>query len=164
MVRAEDDEAMTHNANEVLRSSRKLHNDLVAANGKVVQAAAREVQLAIRNNLPGYRTPAGKFEGYAATGALRRAVSVTAPRKTSQGYHAEVFMAPGKTSVYASIHEYGGVIRARRKKYLRFKVRGRWVQVREVRIRQKKYWRGVRPSDVSVKIMQRGEEILRMVR
>ena len=155
---------MSHNANEVLRSSRKLHNDLVSASLQVNKAAAREVQLAIRDNIPGHRTPAGKFEGYAATGALRRAVSVTAPRKTREGFHSEVFMAPDRTKVYQSIHEYGGIIKPRRKKYLTFKVRGRWVRVKQVRIRQKKYFRGVKPSDVSTKIMQRGEQILRMVR
>lgn len=155
---------MSHNANEVLRSSRKLHSDLTAASLQVCKAAAREVQLAIRDNLPGYRTPAGKFEGYAATGALRRAVQVTPVRKVREGFHAEVFMAPDRTSVYASIHEYGGIIRAKNKPYLRFKVRGQWVRVKQVRIRQKKYWRSVTPSTVGVKIMRRGEEILRMVK
>lgn len=155
---------MTHNANEVLRSSRKLHNDLVSANRNTVKAAAREVQLAIRDNLPGHRTPAGKFEGYAATGALRRAVSVTEPRKTRQGYEAEVYLKPDQTSVYASIHEYGGIIRAKRAPYLKFKVRGQWVQVRQVRIRAKKFWRGVTPSSMAVKIRQRTEEMVRMVK
>lgn len=155
---------MTHNANEVLRSSRKLHSDLTAANRNACKAAAREVQLAIRDNLPGYRTPAGKFEGYAATGALRRAVSVTEPRKTRQGYEAEVYMKPDQTSVYASIHEYGGIIRAKRAPYLKFKVRGQWVQVRQVRIRAKKFWRGVTPSSMAVKIRQRTEEMVRMVK
>ena len=155
---------MSHNANEVLRSSRKLHSDLTAANALVAKAAAREVQMAIRDNLPGYRTSAGKFEGYAATGALRRAVSVTAPRKTSQGYEAEVFMKPDRTSVYASIHEYGGVIRARTKPYLVFRVKGQWVRVKQVRIRQKRFWRGVTPSNMAVKIRQRTEEIVRRVK
>lgn len=155
---------MSHNANDVLRSSRKLHSDLVAANAKVCKAAAREVQLAVRDNLPGHRTAAGKFEGYAATGALRRAVQVTPVRKTGQGYHAEVFMAPDRTKVYQSIHEYGGIIRAKNKPYLRFKVRGQWVRVKQVRIRQKKYWRSVTPSTAGVKIIRRGEEILRMVK
>jgi hypothetical protein len=155
---------MSHNANEVLRSSRKLHNDLTAASLQVCKAAAREVQLAIRDNLPGHHTPAGKFEGYASTGALRRAVSVTAPRKVAGGYHAEVFMAPDRTKPYQSIHEYGGIIRARSKPYLRFKVRGQWVRVKQVRIRQKKYWRSVNSTSVNAKIMQRGEQILRMVK
>lgn len=155
---------MSNNSKEVLKSSRKLHSDLVSASLKVNKAAAREVQLAIRDRLPGYRTPAGKFEGYAATGALRRAVSVTAPRKAGRDFHSEVFMAPDRTKIYQAIHEYGGIIRPRRKKYLTFKIKGRWVRVKQVRIRQKKYFRGVRPSDVNTKIMQRGEQILRMVK
>ena len=158
---------MSHNANEVLRSSRKLHNDLVGGTLLSNKAAAREVQLAIRAKLPAYRTPTGKFEGYAATGALRRAVSITAPRKTPNGYHSEVFMAPDKTKVYQSIHEYGGIIRAkpgnRAGGYLVFRIMGRWVKVKQVRIRQKKYWRSVRPSDVAIKIKQRTEEIVKAV-
>ena len=155
---------MSHNANEVLRSSRKLHSDLTAASMLSCKAAAREVQLAIRNNLPQHHTGAGKFEGYAATGALRRAVSVTAPRKTREGWHAEVFMMPDKTKPYQSIHEYGGIIRARRAPYLVFKVKGQWVRTKQVRIRQKRYWRGVRPGDVAVKIRQRTEEIVRAIK
>lgn len=155
---------MAHNANEVLRSGRKLHSDLTAASLQSCKTAAREVQLAIRDNLPQHHTAAGKFEGYAATGALRRAVSVTAPRKTRQGYEAEVYMMPDRTKVYQSIHEYGGIIRARKAPYLVFKVKGRWVRVKQVRIRQKKYWRSVKPSDVAVIIRQRTEEIARTVK
>lgn len=155
---------VTHNANEVLRSSRKLHNDLTAVSMQACKAAAREVQLAIRDNLPQHHTSAGKFEGYAATGALRRAVSVTAPRKTREGWQAEVFMMPDKTQKYQSIHEYGGVIRARRAPYLVFNVKGRWVRVKQVRIRQKRYWRGVKPSDVAVKTRQRTEELVRTIK
>lgn len=158
---------MTHNANEVLRSSRKLHSDLVGGTMLSNKAAAREVQMAIRANLPGYRQAAGKFKGYAATGALRRAVSVTAPRKTRDGFASEVFMAPDKTRIYQSIHEYGGVIRAkpgnRAGGYLVFRVMGHWVKVKQVRIRQKKYWRSVKPSDVAIAIRQRTEDILKAV-
>jgi uncharacterized protein YlbG (UPF0298 family) len=155
---------MSHNANEVLRSSRKLHSDLTAASLQSCKMAAREVQLAIRDNLPQHHTGAGKFEGYAATGALRRAVSVTAPRKTRQGFEAEVYMMPDKTKPYQSIHEYGGIIRARRKPYLVFKVKGQWVRTKQVRIRQKRYWRSVKPSDVAVKIQQRTEALVRAIR
>ena len=153
-----------NNANEVLRSSRKLHSDLTAANRNACKAAAREVQLAIRDKLPGYRTPAGKFEGYSATGQMKRDVSTTEPRKTRQGYEAEVFMRPGHSLAKAPIHEYGGVIRARNKPYLVFKVKGQWVRVKQVRIRQKRFWRGVTPSNMAVKIRQRTEEMVRMVK
>ena len=49
MVRVEAAQTMSHNANEVLRSSRKLHSDLVGGTLLSNKAAAREVQLAIRN-------------------------------------------------------------------------------------------------------------------
>ena len=147
---------MKHNAPDVLRSSTRLHYDITAATAKSCKAAAREVQLGIRDKLPGYRTAAGKFEGYAATGALRRAVSVTDPRKTAAGYHAEVFLAPGRHMEYARIHEFGGIIRAKNPTgYLRFQVRGRWVRVRQVRIRQKKYWRGATTSTTDARIASR---------
>ncbi len=155
---------VTHNANEVLRSSRKLHYDLTAVSMQSCKLAAREVQLAIRDKLPQYRTPAGKFEGYASTGALRRAVSVTVPRKTREGWQAEVYMMPDKTQKYQAIHEYGGIIRAKRAPYLVFNVKGRWVRVKQVRIRQKRYWRGVQPGDVAVKIRQRTEDLVRTIK
>jgi len=41
---------------------------------------------------------------------------------------------------------------------------GRWVKVRQVRIRQKKYFRSVKPGDVAVKIRQRTEEIVRTIK
>ena len=156
---------MSHNAPDVLRSSRKLHSDLVGGTMLSNKAAAREVQMAIRANLPGHKQAAGKFAGYAATGALRRAVSVTPPRKTRDGFASEVFMAPDKTKRYQAIHEYGGIIRAkpgnRAGGYLIFRIMGRWVKVKQVRIRQKKYFRSVKPSDVAIAIRQRTEEIVR---
>jgi len=45
--------------------------------------------------------------------------------------------------VYARIHELGGTIRPRTKKYLRFKVNGKWVSKKEVTIPARPY---LRPS------------------
>ena len=148
----------------MLRSSRKLHSDLTAANRNACKPAAREVQLAIRDNCRDTTQARASSRATPHPGALRRAVSTTEPRKTSRGYEAEVFMRPDETSVYASIHEYGGVIRARNKPYLVFKVKGQWVRVKQVRIRQKRFWRGVTPSNMAVKIRQRTEEMVRMVK
>ena len=50
--------AGSNKANEVLRSSRKLHSDLVGGTLKSNQMAARGVQRAIRDNLPGHRSAA----------------------------------------------------------------------------------------------------------
>jgi phage gpG-like protein len=41
--------------------------------------------------------------------------------------------------VYARIHEFGGVIRARQSRYLRFQVAGRWVTTESVRIPQRSF-------------------------
>jgi len=156
---------MTHNAPEVLQSSKRLRDNITRASAQACKAAAREVQLAIRDKLPGYQTPAGKFEGYAATGALRRAVSVTDPRRTSDGHQAEVYLAPGRHMIYAGIHEFGGIIRAKNPSgYLTFRVRGQWVRVRQVRIRQKKYWRGATTSVAGVKIAASADKVMRSVK
>lgn len=156
---------MKHNAPDVLRSSTRLHYDITAATAKSCKAAAREVQLGIRDKLPGYQTAAGKFEGYAATGALRRAVSVTDPRRIPGGHQAEVYLAPGQHMIYARIHEFGGIIRAKNPTgYLTFRVRGQWVRVRQVRIRQKKYWRGATTSVTGVRIISHINETFKAVK
>lgn len=40
----------------------------------------------------------------------------------------------GTNLVYAQIHDKGGIIRPKKKKYLRFKINGRWVMAKKVRI------------------------------
>lgn len=46
----------------------------------------------------------------------------------------------GTNKVYAGIQEFGGTINAKNSKYLTFKVNGRWVRVRQVTIRPKRYF------------------------
>jgi len=55
---------------------------------------------------------------------------------------ARVYMPPPSEGgpVYARIHEFGGVIRPRRFIYLHFKVGGRWVRARQVRIPARPVW------------------------
>jgi phage gpG-like protein len=48
----------------------------------------------------------------------------------------------GKPVVYAAIHEFGGIIRPKRKKWLRFKTKdGRWHTVKEVTMPMRSYIR-----------------------
>lgn len=138
---------MTHNANEVLRSSRQLHRQLQAVTVQAVDKSADELQAAIRANIPHTRgQSAGRFPGYAATGALWSDVQRTKARRVGLVTVADVYMRPGASRVYQRVHEHGGVIRAKNKPYLVFKIGGRWVRVKQVRIRKKEYFSGASQS------------------
>lgn len=140
---------MSHNAPEVLRSSKALHKRVVFAHRKAANRAGRYVRDAIRDEIPP-PSGAGNFPGYAATGTLRAAVAYTEPKPLAGGgWTVDVVMKDNGSRKYQRIHELGGVIRARNKPYLVFKIKGRWVRVKQVRIRRKRYfatgWRnGVR--------------------
>ncbi len=138
---------MTHNANEVLRSSRQLHRNLQGLTVQAVDAGADEMQKAIRAGIPKSSGGAvGNFPGYAAKGALWNDVSRTRARRAGAIVSADLYMAPGKSRVYQKIHEYGGVIRAkpgnRAGGYLVFRIGGRWIKTRSVRIKRKEYFSG----------------------
>lgn len=65
------------------------------------------------------------------TSHLRRSIHVLEDGNNAKRY--------GTAVVYARIQEYGGEIRPKRKKYLRFKVNGQWVFAKRVRIKGKFY-------------------------
>ena len=48
----------------------------------------------------------------------------------------------GTPVIYAAIQERGGIIKAINKPYLRFRINGRWVSVKQVKIEGKYYLRG----------------------
>lgn len=134
---------MSHNADEVRKSARQLHRNLQGVTVKAVDAGADELQTTIRSNIPHSRgQSAGRFEGYAASGALWSDVQKTAAKRSGTIVTADVYMRPGRSRLYQRIHEHGGVIRAKNKPYLVFKVKGRWVRVKQVRIRKKEYFSG----------------------
>jgi phage gpG-like protein len=136
---------MSHNANEVLQSSKQLHRQVQAVTLKAVNDGTKELQTGIRANIPEKRgQSAGAFEGYAASGALWRDVTRTEARRSGTTTIGDVYMMPGRSIKYKNIHEYGGIIRARRKPYLVFQVKGQWVRVKQVRIRAKRYFSGPR--------------------
>ena len=149
---------VTHNASQVLKSSKATKQQTVAAmhfaNKKTADAGAIYVQ---EHMPPGKNR--GKFPGYRATGALRSAVKTRGPIPISGGVKSEIYMAQDKTKVYQRIHEFGGIIRARSGGWLRFpkppagaprsaKIagnrafeKGGYVFAKAVRIRPKHYWR-----------------------
>ena len=145
---------MSHNANEVLRSSRQLHRQMQAVTVQAVDAGAEELQASIRRNIPASRGQrAGAFEGYAASGALWSDVQRTKARRSGLVTVSEVYMRPGRSRIYQRIHEHGGIIRAKNPSgYLRFKIKGRWVRVRQVRIRRKQYFSGPRVQSARPRI------------
>ena len=59
------------------------------------------------------------------TGTLRRSIAMTPHR--SQG-----FVDVGTNVVYARVHEFGAVIRAKNAPFLKFQVGGKWVQKKQV--------------------------------
>jgi len=64
------------------------------------------------------------------SGRLSRSIH-SAPARAEGG---NVIGKVGTNVVYAPVHEFGATIRAKRAKYLRFKVQGRFVSVKEVTI------------------------------
>ena len=127
------------NANEVLRSSKATKEQVTKAMYYANRKTADAAQAYVRRYIP---PPKGSslFPGYAATGALSNAVSVAGPMPITGGVKSDIFMAQDRTRVYQRIHEYGGIIKARNKPYLVFMIMGRWVRVKQVRIRPKRYW------------------------
>ena len=69
------------------------------------------------------------------TGALRNSAK-TICRNTAEGAEAEIGF---RGLAYARIQEFGGTITAKNKKYLKFRVNGKWVSAKSVRIRAKRY-------------------------
>lgn len=134
---------VTHNTPDVIRSTRAVQKRFTLGGRKATNRAGNEIRDKIREQIPpGKNRPAGNFEGYAATGRLRRNVVATEPQKRPRAGDWTVTVLVRSDSVtdkYARIHRDGGIIRARNAKYLRFKVKGQWVQVKQVRIRRKNY-------------------------
>lgn len=121
---------------------------------RAVDAGLDELRAGIRSNIPASRgQAAGKFEGYAANGALWSDVQVTRARRSGAVVVGDVYMRPGRSRVYQWIHERGGVIRAKNPSgYLTFKIKGRWVRVKQVRIRKKEYFSGPRTRALGPRI------------
>jgi hypothetical protein len=159
---------VTHNTPDVIKSTRSVQKRFALGSRKAANRAGREIRDKIRDELPpGGNRPAGNFEGYAAKGRLRRNVVATEPQQRPRAGDWAVTVVVRSDSVtdkYARIHRDGGIIRARNKPYLHFKVKGRWVRVKQVRIRRKNYMAdGTRKAMETLPRLIRGE-IAREVR
>ncbi len=133
--------SVTHNTPQVIGAYRKLEKKFAFATRKAASRGGRVLRDAIREQIPPPRG-AGNFPGYAAKGALRRAIVDTEPvnRPTARDWQVSVVINESSSArVYAHIHNVGGVIRARNAPYLKFKIGNQWIQVKQVRIRRKSY-------------------------
>lgn len=68
------------------------------------------------------------------SGKLRRSIKYSVKERFDT-----IFGALSSDVVYAPIHEYGGVIRAKNEPYLKFSIGGRWMQVKQVTIPARPY-------------------------
>lgn len=109
------------------------------------RALARQMGREVRDSVRANVTPrsiGGVFEGYAMTSTLWRHVVASAAKKATRAWTVRVrVLMTGRVKLYALIHEIGGIIRAKSKPFLVFKIKGRWVRVKQVRIRRKLYFR-----------------------
>jgi len=146
----------THNASEVIKSA---NASRTATRTAMYVANRRTADMGVEYVRQYIPPPAGAgvFPGYAARGALQKAVQARGPMPISGGVKSEIFMAQDRTRVYQRIHEYGGIIRARAGGWLRFRKppvasmsaripgnqafeKGGYIFARAVRIRPKRYW------------------------
>lgn len=133
--------SVTHNTPQVIGAYRKLEKKFVFATRKAASRGGRVLRDSIREFVPPPKG-AGNFPGYAAKGALRRAIVDTEPinRPTARDWQVSVLVNENSPArVYAHIHNVGGVIRARNAPYLKFKIGNQWIQVKQVRIKRKSY-------------------------
>ena len=133
-----------HNTAQVIQQTSRVQKSFALGSRKAASRAGGHIRDAIRDEIPaGGGRPAGNFEGYAATGLLRRNVVATEPqaRPRAGDWSVTVLVRSGYASdKYARIHNVGGTIRPKRADgWLTFKVKGHWVRVKQVRIRRKLY-------------------------
>lgn len=109
---------------------------------------AKEVRDLIRERIPpGNSSRQGMtnaFPGYAARGTLKSAIVAGPVRDQGKSFVAKVGLGASvgaKTRMIARVHEYGMVIKARNKPYMRFQIGGQWVSIKRVRIRSKRFFR-----------------------
>lgn len=111
------------------------------------RALARQVGREVRDSIRANITPrgigtGGLFEGYAMTSTLWKHVVASAAKKATRAWTVRVrVLMTGRVKLYALIHEVGGIIRAKNKPFLVFKIKGHWVRVKQVRIRRKEYFK-----------------------
>ena len=117
-----------------------------AAQG-IIKAAmpdiARDTRDMIRKRIPPGGS-SGRFPGYASKGTLQRSIVASPVSGSATKVKATVGLARNAsklTKIKAYVHEYGMTIHAKRYTYMTFKIGGKWVRARKVRIRPKYFFR-----------------------
>ena len=109
--------------------------------GEAVYHAARQARDRVTDRIP--PGGSGRFPGYAATGRMKTTFAASAPVRNGNEVRSRVgVIASAKPldRIKAFVHEYGKVIRTRRAPYLTFQVQGKWVRVKQVTIRPKRFF------------------------
>ena len=115
------------------------------AYGESFYRSTQQASIAVRDSVRRRIPPgavSGRFTGRSATGSLKQSITAGTPVKSGNRYIARVGVDPGASrlnQIKASVHEYGTVIRG--KPWLIFQIAGEWKKVRQVRIREKRFFR-----------------------
>lgn len=136
------------NIREWQAALRDVQRDHKQAVRDATPAVARYARDQIRARIPPGATESrgmtNRFPGYAATGNLKSAIVAGPVRVSGDTYSAAVGLSAnvgGFNAMKALVHEYGMVIRAKNVPYMTFQIMGKWVRVKRVRIRAKRFFR-----------------------
>jgi hypothetical protein len=112
---------VTHNTKDVIKSTKKLGNTYNNAAAKACLAASHHIRDAVRKQVPAGGGSVGLWDGYKATGTLRKYIVSSAVEHGGKTYKSRVYVRGyERTKFYAEIHNKGGIIRAKQGGWLRF--------------------------------------------
>jgi phage gpG-like protein len=108
--------------------------------GDTVREAAEELREEAKQNAP------------ARSGELKSSIRIT--RLTERS--AKV----GSKLIYAPVHEFGGTIRPKKGKVMRYQINGRWVTLRGVTIKESRYLRNA-AKEVNRRVPRIAERVMK---
>jgi phage gpG-like protein len=124
---------------------------------------ARNLRSAMQKGLNYYRDrvvkniTSGKYGIKTKSGRLRGSMETAI---TGTGLNLKGFV--GTNLIYAAIHEFGGVITAKRAPYLVFQVAGNWVRTKTVKIKRKEYMKRTLVAEKGKILRIMAQELLRV--
>ncbi len=101
-----------------------------------------------------------KLRAPVKTGTLKRYLHSSKPTRKSGRWEVQV----GTNLRYAAIHEYGGIIKAKNKPFLVFKIDGKLIFTKSVQIPARPYLRPAFDSQKDAAITEVGEALAELVR
>lgn len=130
---------------------------LILQNGMKIRAPKKSGNLRRSIHIGGHEGEAPDFSANVEKRGRNRV-----PQPVRSGGKSKIYV--GTDVEYAAIHEFGGEIRPRRARVLRFKIDGEWVQARRVRIPARPYVRPTVDEDGSEAIREVGEAFRDIIR